>query len=103
MTKSFRKKVLFLTSYFLAQRPPTCTTIQSTGELTGDPVPALYGKTLLNGTRIPIRYFWVGPGQLGAVWVEILLKKLVWPGLAAEANFRNICLLGTFRTCVETS
>ena len=27
--------------------------------------------------------------------MEILLKKLVWPALAAEANFRNICLLGT--------
>ena len=35
--------------------------------------------------------------------MEILLKKLVWPALAAEANFRNNCLLGTFRTCVETS
>ena len=35
--------------------------------------------------------------------MEILLKKLVWPALAAEANFRNICLLGTSRTCVETS
>ena len=35
--------------------------------------------------------------------MEILLKKLVWPALAAEANFRNICMLGTFRTCVETS
>ena len=40
--------------------------------------------------------------QEGSV-VEILLKKLLWPGLAAEANFRNICLLGTSRTCVETS
>ena len=28
---------------------------------------------------------------------------MVWPALAAEANFPNICLLGTFRTCVETS
>ena len=27
--------------------------------------------------------------------MEILLKKLVWPGLAVEANFLNICLLGT--------
>ena len=35
--------------------------------------------------------------------MEILLKKLVWPALVAEANFRNTCLLGTFRTCVETS
>ena len=35
--------------------------------------------------------------------MEILLKKLVWPALAAEANFRNICLLSTSRTCVETS
>ena len=35
--------------------------------------------------------------------VEILLKKLAWPALAAEANFRNICLRGTFRTRVETS
>ena len=35
--------------------------------------------------------------------MEIQLKNLVWPGLAAEANFRNICLLGTSRTCVETS
>ena len=34
--------------------------------------------------------------------VEILLKKLVWPALAAEANFRNICLLSTSRTCVES-
>ena len=35
--------------------------------------------------------------------MEILLKKLVWPALAAEANFRNICLLGTFRTCVRNN
>ena len=35
--------------------------------------------------------------------MKILLKKLVWPALAAEANFLNICLLGTFRTGVETS
>ena len=35
--------------------------------------------------------------------MEILLKKLFWPALAAEANFPNICLLGTFRTCVETT
>ena len=32
---------------------------QSTGELTGDPVPALCGRTLLKGTRIAIRYSWV--------------------------------------------
>ena len=35
--------------------------------------------------------------------MKILFKKLVWPGLAAEAKFGNICLLGTSRTCVETS
>ena len=35
--------------------------------------------------------------------MEILLKKLVWPGLAAKVNFRNICLLNTFRTSVKTS
>ena len=29
----------------------------------------------------------------------ILLKKLVWPALAAEANFRNICLLGVPHMC----
>ena len=31
------------------------------------------------------------------------MKKLVWLALAAEANFHNICLLSTSRTCVETS
>ena len=45
---------------------------------------------------------WALDSQEGS-GVEIVLKKLVWPGLAAEANFRNICLLGTSRTCVETS
>ena len=35
--------------------------------------------------------------------MEILMKNLIWPALAAEANFRNICLLLTFRKCVETS
>ena len=43
-----------MTSHFPTQRPYTCTIIQSTGELTGDPVPALYGKILLNGTRTPV-------------------------------------------------
>ena len=37
-------------------------------ESTRDPVPALYGKTQLNGTRITIRYSWVCPGQPGGVW-----------------------------------
>ena len=32
--------------------------------------------------------------------MEILLKKLIWLGLAAEAIFRNICLLSTSRPCV---
>ena len=80
-------------------------TIQNTGELTGDPLPELYGKTPINGTRIPIRYSWVAwalARQEGS-GVEILLEKLVWPALAADANFRNMCLLGTFRTCVKTS
>ena len=31
--------------------------------------------------------------------MEILLKKHTWPALAAEANFRNICLLGKFHMC----
>ena len=88
MTKSFRKKVLFLTSHFHAQRPTTGTTIQSTGELTGDPVPALYIKTLINGTRIPILYSWVGPSKKGGVWGGNPIEM----GLAAEDNFPNICL-----------
>ena len=90
-------------SHFLAERPPTGTTIESTGELTGDPIPALYGKTLLKGTRIPIRHSWVGPGQPRGVWGGNPIEKQVFPALAAEANFRNICLLSTSRTCVETS
>ena len=80
------KKVLFLTSYFLSQRPPTCTTIQSTGELTGDPVPALYGKTLLNGTRIPIRYSWVGPDQPGAVWGGNPIEKAGLAGIGCRGQ-----------------
>ena len=35
--------------------------------------------------------------------MEILLKNLVWLPVDAESNFINIRLLGTFRTCVETS
>ena len=45
---------------------------------------------------------WAMGSQEGS-GVEILLKKLVWPALAAEANYRIICLLSTSRTCVETS
>ena len=52
----------------IAKRPHTCTTIQSTVELTSDPVPALNGKTLINGSRIAIPCSWVGPGEPGRVW-----------------------------------
>ena len=30
--------------------------------------------------------------------VESLLEQLVWPAVVAEANFRNICMLSTYRT-----
>ena len=86
VTKSFWKKVLFLRQHKSPQRPSTCTTIQSTGELTGDPVPALYGKTLLNGTRTPIRYSWVGPGQSGCVWVGNPIEKAGLAGIGCRGQ-----------------
>ena len=52
--------------------------------------------------RPPTSTAWALDSQEGS-GVEILLKNLVWPALTADANFRNICLLSTSRTCLETS
>ena len=34
-----------------------------------------YGKISLKGTRIPIRYSWVGPGKPRGVWGGIPIEK----------------------------
>ena len=75
---------------------PYLTPPYSTGELTCDPVPALYGKTLLNGTRTPIRYSWVGPGQPGGVWGGNPIEKAGLAGIGCRGQLPQYLSAGYF-------
>ena len=89
-----RKKSFVFEAAFSDTTSPCCTTIQSTSQLTSDPIPALYVKNLLNGTRIPIRYSWMGSGQPRGVWDGNPIEKAGLAGISCRGQLPQYLYAG---------